>query len=155
MGSCHRSAGLLAASVVLLVGCGSDSSSPDKTAVFKKSFTPVVNEFRSTSRAIGKNIQRASTQTDAQLVTAFRGLANRWQAPLSRLQTLTPPSNLATTFNTLNRAATRVETDLNAIVAAAETHSADAAKQASASLVNDILAAKTASTKITNKLKTK
>jgi hypothetical protein len=49
-------------------------------------------------------------------------------------------------------AATRVGADLNAIVAAAATHSSTAANQASARLVTDILAAKESATMITDKL---
>ena len=48
--------------------------------------------------------------------------------------------------------ANRVEADLTAIVSAASTHSGAAAKQASASLVRDILTAKSAATTITQKL---
>jgi hypothetical protein len=65
---------------------------------------------------------------------------------------VTPPSNLGVTYNTLTGAATRVEADLNAIVAAAATHRSSAAKQASATLVTDILAAKASATTITDKL---
>ena len=61
-----------------------------------------------------------------------------------------PPANLGATFNTLTSAASRAEADLNAIVAAAETHDeTPAAEQASASLVTDIESAKAASTTIT------
>ena len=85
----------------------------------------------------------------AQLAVTFHALAARWQDQLSQLQTLKPPANLATTFNTLTGAASRAEADLNAIVAAAETHNKSAAEQASASLVTDIESAKAASTTIT------
>jgi CRISPR/Cas system-associated protein Csm6 len=79
-------------------------------------------------------------------------LAIRWQTALSQLETLKPPSNLAAPLNTLSDAANRAEADLTAITAAAATHSSSAAKQASASLVTDILSAKSASTTITQKL---
>jgi hypothetical protein len=100
-------------------------------------------------------IQNAPSQTDGQLASTFHNLAGRWQNQVSQLETLKPPSNLSATFNTLTSAATRAEADLNAIVSAAETHSAPAAKQAAATLVADILSAKSASTTITDKLGTK
>jgi len=146
-----ESSGALAVTLVLLSGCGGSSSS-DQTAKFKASITPVVNQLRDISQGIGTAIQQAPSQTDAQIAATFHNLASRWQNQLSQLQTLKPPSNLASTFNTLSGAASRVEVDLTAIVAAGETHSGSAAKQASATLVNDILSAKSASTTITDRL---
>lgn len=133
---------------VLLAGCGSS----DPTATFKGSFSPVIHQIRGSAIAIGREIQRAPSQDDAQVASAFAGLATRWQDQLSRLQTLKPPPQLAAQFNTLTGAATRVESDLNAIVAAARTHSTAAARQGGASVVQDILAAKAASTGLTSRL---
>ena len=140
--------------LVVLGGCGgsSSSSTSDQTANFNTSYESVANQLKQSSQAIGAAIQQAPKQTDAQIGAAFHNLASRWQNHLSQLQTLKPPSNLAATFNTMTGAASRVEADLTAIVAAAATHSSSAAKQASASLVTDILSAKAASTVITNKL---
>ncbi len=144
----------LVVAFVLPAACGSSasSSSSDPTAQFKSSLSPVVGQLKQTSQAIGLAIEKAPSQTDAQIASAFHALAIQWQDQVSRLQTLKAPASLAVTFNTLIGAATRAEADLNAIVAAAQTHSAAAAKQASATLVSDILAAKTASTTITNRL---
>jgi hypothetical protein len=139
--------------VALLSACGGSSS--NQTAKFKAGYVSTANQLRQTSIAIGKEIQQAPKQTDSQVLVAFRSLAARWQTHLSQLQTLKPPSNLAADFNTVTGAASRVEADLNAIVAAAGTHSASAAEQAAAILVGDVLTAKTASTKITNKLGSK
>jgi hypothetical protein len=138
---------------LVLAGCGgSSSSSSDQTAKFKTSYGSVATQLRQVSQSIGMAVQGASSQTDAQIGATFHDLATRWQNQLSQLETLKPPSNLAATFNTLTSAASRAEADLNAIVAAAETHSKSAAEQASASLVTDILSAKSASTTITQKL---
>ncbi len=165
----------MAATLVLLGGCGGSSSSssssssatpasstsasttsasstPDQTASFKTGFGTVASQLQQTSHSIGVAIQHAAGRTDAQLATTFRGLATRWQSELSQLETLKPPPSLAATFNTVTGAATRAEADLNAIVSAAETHSKAAAEQASASLVSDILSTKAAGTKITTKL---
>ena len=147
-----KSGAAILATIVLLAGCGGRSSS--STTSFKTSYESVANQFKRTSQAIGTAIQQAPSKTDAQIGAAFQDLASRWQTALSQLQTLKPPSNLATTFNALRSAASRVKADLNAIVAAATNHDAAAAKQASNNLVTDILTAKSASTTITNKLGT-
>jgi hypothetical protein len=145
------SGGALVAALVLLVGCGGSSSS-DQTAKFKASFSPVITQLTQISRETGTTLEHAQGQTDAQLGTVFHDLATRWQTQLSQLQTLKPPANVATAFNTLTGAAARVETDFTAIVSAAQTHSKSGATQATTSVVNDILSAKSASTTITTKL---
>ncbi len=139
------------AALLLAAGCGGGSSS-SQTASFSTSFSSAVNQLKQTSHSIGVAIEQAPSKTDAELAATFHGLAQRWQAQVSKLQTLKPPANVAATFNTLSAAAQRTEADLNAIASAAETHSAPAAKQASARLVTDILSAKSAGTTITNKL---
>jgi hypothetical protein len=141
-------AGILA--LTLVAGCG--GSSNNQSAGFKGGYESTANQLKQVSHDIGVEIQRAPKQTDAQVLTAFHGLAARWQNHLSQLQTLKPPSNLAADFNTVTGAAGRVEADLNGIVSAAGTHSGAAARQAAASLVRDILTAKAASTTITGKL---
>jgi hypothetical protein len=139
--------------VTLISACG--GSSNDQGAQFKTGYESAANQLKQVSIDIGKEIQQAPGQTDAQVAAAFHGLAARWQTHLSQLQTLKPPAALAAEFNTVVGAASRAETDLNAIVAAGQTHSASAAKQAAAALVGDVVAAKAASTKITNKLGSK
>jgi hypothetical protein len=141
------------AAMTLLSACG--GSSNNQSASFKAGYSSTANQLKQVSHDIGTEIQQASKQTDPQVVAAFRILASRWQTHLSQLQTLKPPSNLAADFNTVTGAAGRVEADLNGIVAAGRTHSAAAAKQAAASLVSDVLTAKAASIKITNKLGSK
>jgi hypothetical protein len=141
--------------VVLLAGCGGSSSSSSKTvstAAFKPSFQPIIDQFKGISHSIGTELQQASGETNAQLATAFHQLANQWQSRLSQLETLTPPANLATTFNTLTGAATRAEADLNSIASAAQTGSKSRATQAVTNLLTDVTAAKAASTTLTQKL---
>jgi hypothetical protein len=145
----------IAAALLLPVGCGggnSDSSSSSQTATFKTAFSSAVDQLGQTSKAIGTAIEHASTQTDAQIASTFNDLAGRWQSGVTQLQALEPPSNLSTTYNTLTVAATRAETDLKAIVVAANSHSATAAAAASKSLVIDVANAKSAATTLTNKL---
>jgi hypothetical protein len=141
----------LSAAIAVLGGCGGSSAS-DQTAKFKQGYASVSGELRQTSVAIGKAIQQAGSRTDAQIAATFHQLATRWQNALSQLETLKPPADLATAFHTVSDGASRAETDLNAIVSAAATHSKSAATQAAGNLVSDITTAKSASTKITQKL---
>jgi hypothetical protein len=141
----------LVAAFLLPAACGSSSPSTttsSQTASFKARYSSAISQFKRTSKAIGNAITKAPTQTNGQIATTFKDLAGQWQGDVSKLETLTPPASVATRFNTLTAAATRAESDLNAIVAAAETNSASAAKQASATLVTDVLDAKTASQRI-------
>jgi hypothetical protein len=137
---------------VVLAGCGGGSSHSDQTAAFKTNLSRVANQLRVTAQGMGTAIERGPSQTDAQITGSFSQLAHSWQHELSELETLKPPSKLATDFNTLTDAARRVEADLAAIVSAARTHSKSGAEQAAASLVTDILSAKSASTKLTDQL---
>jgi gas vesicle protein len=146
---------LAAIAVLLVAGCGGSSSSStttNDTASFKSSFTPVVNDFKNVSQGIGTTIQGAASRTDAQIGTEFQQLADRWSAAVNKLNSLTPPANYSSDFNQLKGAATRVESDLKAIVAAAGAHSKTDAQQAATKLVTDIVTAKAASTRITDQL---
>jgi hypothetical protein len=143
------------ASLLVLGGCGGGSSSSSQTTQttsFKTAFASAVDELKKTSQSIGTEIEHASSQTDAQIASKFSDLATRWQTGLTQLQGLKPPSDLSSTYNKLTEAATRAETDLKAIVVAANSHSATAAATASKSLVTDVVSAKSESTTITNKL---
>src|ERR1700722_12883989 len=131
-----QSSGVLAAMLVALSGCGGSSSS-DQTSKFKTGISPVVNQFKDISQGIGTAIEHAPSQTDAQLATTFHGFAGRWQTQLKQLEALKPPASVAAAFTTLTGAAGRTEADLTAIAAAAQTHAAAAAKQASSALVTD------------------
>ncbi len=137
------------AAVAVLCGCGSSS---DTTAKFKSGYNSLRGPLNQTGTQIATEIEQASKQTDAQVEQAFRGLAQRFQGQLSQLQTLKPPSSVAAEWNSVLAAASRLEADLNAIAAAAATHSAAAAKQAGASLVQDSQALQTATQPVKTKL---
>ena len=80
-------AGLVAA--LALAGCGgSSSSSTTKSSDFKTGLSSAVNKLEDTSTAIGKAIENASSQTDAQIATTFNKLAQQWQSDVSQLETL-------------------------------------------------------------------
>ena len=146
---------VMALLVLITVGCGGGSSSSSTAArpsTFRSDFAVVVGQFKQTSHAIGLAIEHAPSQTDAQISAAFSGLAARWQTDIGPLRSLTPPPALSSRYRALTMAVTRAEADLNAIVAAAQTHNGSGARQASARLVRDILQAKADSQVITRRL---
>lgn len=137
------------AAVALLCGCGGSS---DTTATFKSGYNSLRAPLNQTGDQIGAEINQASKQTDAQVEQAFRGLAQRFQTQVSGLQKLKPPASVAADWNKVLNAASRLEADLNAIASAAATHSATAAKQAGASLVQDTQALDSAVAPVKSKL---
>ncbi len=149
---------------LLLSGCGgssSDSSSTSSTssstsqtsqsaAQFKAAIAPILNEFKLASQGTGAAIQQAASQTDAQVTAAFQQVKAKWTSALDRLKTLQPPPQFAAAYNRLKSQVSSVTADLGAIVSAAESHNATAAKNATTKLVNDILSAKATSTTISS-----
>jgi hypothetical protein len=137
--------------VIVLAGCGGSSSS-NSAQDFKPKFTAAVDQFKSVSGSIGSEIQKSASQTDAEIGTAFKQLADQWKKPLAKLTALTAPKSMQSDFTTLSTNATHVESDLKAVAAAAAAHSKTDATQAATSLVKDILAAKAASERLTTQL---
>jgi len=139
-----------------LVACGGGGSSGGSSTTthtasaseFASPYHQATAQLQSISKQVGAAIEQAPHASDAQLAKEFQALAGHWQEQLSALETLSAPAALATGFNTLKDAVTRVESDLNSVVTASETHSKTAGEQAGANLVTDILAAKTASEKL-------
>lgn len=147
--------GSLVLVVLLLAGCGSGSSGSstlEQHGTFRSDFKLTVTQFKQTAHDIGVAVQGASSRSDSQIASTFSGLAAAWQTDLSHLKSLTPPAAVAGNYTTLTAAATRTEADLQAIVAAARTHSGSAARQAGQKLVEDVLVAKSASETISHKL---
>jgi maltose-binding protein MalE len=154
----------LTLALMALSACGGSSSAtqtqtqtqarthPTQAAAFTIGHQAATAELEQISRAIGAAIEQAPNSSNAQLAQTFRDLAGRWQAQVSALEALTPPSDLAAQFNTLKDAVARVETDLNAIVSASETNNKSAAEQAAASLVSDIAATRAADAPIRKQL---
>jgi hypothetical protein len=159
----------IAATLVLIPGCGGSSSSsssssapasssstnqPSQTSPspgqFEAAVAPVLNQFKSASRATGAAIQQPSTQNDAQVAATFQQLAATWEAALAKLETLQPPPQFTAADSRLKRQVSKVRADLAAIASAAQTHDAAAAKAATTKLVNDIVSAKATSTTLTN-----
>lgn len=146
-------AGVAVLAVALAIAACGGSSSSGHSASFKTGYASARSQLRQSSQAIGVAIQRAGSQSDGQIRSTFGGLASRWQTELSQLETLKPPSSVSAEFNTLTGAASRVESDLNAVISAAATHSYSAAQQAGASMVQDITTARQADAAISQKLR--
>lgn len=155
----------IAATLVLLSGCGGSSSSSSSSSAparssstsqtsqtsqsagqFKAAIAPVLNEFKSASQGTGAALQQASSQNDAQVAATFQQLAAKWTSALTKLETLQPPPQFTAAYNRLKRQVSKVKSDLAAIVSAAQSHNAAAAKDAATKLVNDIVSAKATST---------
>jgi hypothetical protein len=159
----------IAATLLVLSGCGGSSSSSSSSAAsassssttqasqtsqgaaqFKAAIAAVVSQFKSASQATGTALQQASSQTDAQVGTAFQQLAAQWKAAVTKLETLQPPAQLTAAYERFKSKVSMVSADLTAIVTAAQNHDATAAKNATTKLVQDIVSAKTTSTALTS-----
>jgi hypothetical protein len=124
----------------LIAACGGSSSSTQTNPfqAFKSGYEQLRGPVNQTGNAVGAELQHASGQTDAQVQTAFQQLASRFQSQVSQLETLKPPHSLAADWNSVLGPATRIESDLTAVVAAAATHNPSAGEQAGASLMADV-----------------
>ncbi len=134
--------------VAVLSGCGGS----DQTATFKSGYNAVRGPLNQTGQAIAQEISQASKQTDAQVSASFSSLATRFQTQLAKLKALKPPSSVAAQWTNVTNAATRLDSDLNAIASAAGTHNSTATQKAAASLAADASALTQAITPIKQKL---
>ena len=85
---------------------------------FASPYHQATAQLQSISKQVGAAIEQAPHASDAQLAQEFQALAGHWQEQLSALETLSAPAALATGFNTLKDAVTRVESDLSSVVTA-------------------------------------
>jgi membrane-bound lytic murein transglycosylase B len=147
-----NSVAALLTACALLSGCGS-SSPPDPTAKFKKSYTPLHQQFQQTAQAIDRAVQQIGSQSDAQLGATFHDLSLRWQAQLDRLQKLKPPTKeVSDDFNMLIITATSVEGGLVAAETDAVTHDLSAGQRVRANLLTPLAAARSADAALAQKL---
>ena len=138
----------IVAVVGALAGCGGS----DDTAKFKSGYNALRGPLNQTGQAIAAEITQASKQTDAQISASFRSLAVRFQSQLSQLKALKPPSSVASQWKNVTAAASRLDSDLNAIASAAGAHSSSATQQAAARLAADASALTQAINPIKQKL---
>jgi N-acetyl-beta-hexosaminidase len=134
--------------VTALSGCGGS----DTTAKFKSGYNAVRGPLNQTGQAIAQEISQASKQTDAQVSSNFRSLAVRFQSQVTQLKALTPPSSVAAQWKNVTDAATKLDSDLNAIASAAGAHNASGTQHAAASLAANASALQQAITPIKQKL---
>jgi hypothetical protein len=142
------SAVCVVAVVTALSGCGGS----DTTAKFRSGYNAVRGPLNQTGQAIAQEISQASKQTDAQVSANFRTLAVRFQGQLTRLKALKPPSSVAAQWKNVTDAATKLDSDLNAIATAAAAHNGSATQQAAASLASNASALQQSITPIKQKL---
>lgn len=158
----------IAATLILLSGCGGSSSSSSTSsaatsssstsqsqttpsaAQFKAAIAPVLNQFKNASQRTGAALQHAGSQTDAEVAATFQQLEARWKSALTKLETVQPAQKFTAAYNRLKTQISKVDGDLAAIVSAAQGHDAGAAKASATMLVNDIVSAKATSTTISN-----
>jgi hypothetical protein len=146
-----RMSGFVVVAVIgLLAGCGggSSSSSTTDTAAFKSGFQAATSDFQQGAKVIATDVTQANHFTNAQLATIFSGLAAKWHTATVKLDSLHPPANSTANFNALKSNAAKVESDLNAIASAAKSGDATAARQATRSLIQDVLATKSSAQKV-------
>jgi hypothetical protein len=135
--------------VAALAGCGGSS---DTTATFTSGYNAVKGALNQTGQEIAKEIQQAPKQTDAQVASNFRSLAARFKTQVAKLQALKPPASVSADWTKVTNAASKLDSDLSAIAAAAASHSTAAAQQAGASLAADAQALTQSLTPVKQKL---
>ncbi len=152
-GSSSKTTSTNAATTSAGASSGTTTSAGGSTTAFTPGFKAVTAQFQQTSRAIGLAIQTASSKTGAQLASTFSALAARWSSQAGQLSALAPPASVSSEFSTLKAAADRVTSDLTGLSRAAGSNDATAARTDAGNLVRDIVAAKSAATKIDAKLR--
>jgi hypothetical protein len=136
------------AAVTALSACGGS----DTTAKFKSGYNAVRAPLNQTGQAIAQEISKASSQTDAQVSANFRSLAARFHSQLNQLKALKPPSSVAAQWTKVTDAASKLDSDLNAIASAAGAHNSSATQQAATSLAANAQALQQAITPVKQKL---
>jgi len=132
---------LAAVLCVLAAGCGGGSSTTTSTrSTFRAGYLKLRGPLNQTGTAIAAEITASPHQTDAQVASAFAGLAGRFHRQLATLEALKPPPSLSSAFAAATTGATRMDADLRAVSVAATKHDADAARKATAALGRDLTA---------------
>ncbi len=141
--------GVCATSAALaLAGCGGSSD----TSKFKMGYNGIRAQLNQTGQAIAAELTKAPKQTDAQIASSFRSLAQRFGSQVSQAGKLKPPASLTKDWGNVIRSATRMEADLLAVATAARSHNTSLAQSARTSLVRNAQALATAAAPIRSKL---
>src|SRR5439155_26745476 len=108
---------------------------------FKKDFKPVNDQLLSLGASVGDAVGNAAKTPDAVLAGEFDSFAVRLQAIKSRIDDLDPPGDLKPQRTELSSSVARLILDLRNIAGSAKAHTPQAARAATASLINDSQAA--------------
>jgi hypothetical protein len=90
--------------------------------LFVTHYNSLVPESGQIDLAIQPVFRNARTQSDRQFAPTLRRLSRRLQSEVGKLAMLIAPRNLSVDLDRLKTAATRVESDVGALVAAAAAH---------------------------------
>jgi hypothetical protein len=128
--------------VTVLAACGGDDKADD---TYKQDAKAAVLAIRAVGDRVGESIQKAPSQTDAEVTTTWEGLKKSADAALKQVQDLQPPTDKDKTLvENLVTAFTKADKDIGAIADAASVSDPTAAKSATQQLVADAPAVKTA-----------
>jgi hypothetical protein len=116
-----------------LSGCGGS----DTTSTFKSGYNRVRGPLNQTGQQIANEVNRVSTQTNAQAAANLRRLAAQFQSQLAKLEALKPPADVSADWTKVKNAASKLGPDVNAMATAAATGSNGAFQQGVASLQAD------------------
>jgi hypothetical protein len=119
---------------VVLASCGGGGSD---SADFTSGYEDVRADLLALGTTVGQAVTSAKGKSDAQLASDFGDYADQAADISSRLEDLDPPSEAESDFGDLKSSFAVVQADLEKIAGAAESHDAQEAYAASASLVAD------------------
>jgi hypothetical protein len=135
---------------VVLAGCGG-SSGPSLSS-FKSGFAADKAQFTKLGTDLATSVEKAGSQSNAELASAFAALSQRATQQASQLGKLDPPAKYKDDLDQLKARFTTVATDLSEIATAATKGDPQAAKAATEKLVQDAAKVKSSDTALTGAL---
>jgi hypothetical protein len=122
----------------------STGGSSSNAAAFKSGYGQVIADMGATAREAGAALQSAKGSSGKEIAQRFLVISRDWSTEIGRLTTLQPPKTVVAELGALRAAAGNAEGGMHALIAAAATGNAAAAKRAASTLVRDLLATKNA-----------
>jgi ABC-type glycerol-3-phosphate transport system substrate-binding protein len=127
---------VLAVAALAVAGCGgSDNSSNDQAAAFKKDFTTVNSHILQVNEEIARTLTGQHGHTDAQFEAYMETNASGQRQILADLKALDPPTALAPQTALLTKYAGVIANDLESLVAATKIHDLKAVRKAYKDLI--------------------
>ena len=124
---------LVALFAVTACGGGGGGSTED----FAKEFKPINTGLQTLGDDIGKTLTSASSQSDAQIASAFSGYATQLQTLQTKLDDTTPPDDLKRDVDTLSMAMAQTAKDMLAISKAAKEADPTKVREATVEFLSD------------------